>query len=163
MKHLATGLLTGSAGAFLWLAASAPQVDGLRIPEHMAYVASDPRDANDAYYMMLLAKINAAYQPAPFTTPSGCGNEFAVGASRIGGAKLKNAPLISCGLAGTVAEWEKDVLQTAALEHLGKRVRRVQHLGTQKCWKIRGGGWCCCIGLAQQCAGFSCEEVCLII
>lgn len=138
LRHLAAALLIVSAGAFLWQAASTPRVDGLSIPEHVAYIASDLRGANDAYCMMRLEKLDAAYTPAPFTTPSVCGNEFAVRASRIGGAKLKNAPLMSCSLAETVAEWEQDVSQPAALEHLGKRVRRIQHLGTHNCRKIRG-------------------------
>jgi hypothetical protein len=140
LKHLAMAVLMVSAGAFLWQVASTPRVDGLSIPEHVAYVVSDLRGANEAYCIMRLEKLDADYKPAPFMTLDGCGNEFAVRASRIGGSKLKNAPLMSCSLAEAVAEWEKDVLQPAALEHLGKRVRRIQHLGTYNCRKIRGSG-----------------------
>ena len=137
LKQLAIALLIVSAGAFLWQAASTPRVGGLSIPEHVAYVASDLRGANDVYCMMRLEKLDADYKPAPFMTLDGCGNEFAVRASRIGGSKLKNAPLMSCSLAEVVAEWEKEVLQPAALEHLGKGVRRIQHLGTYNCRKVR--------------------------
>ena len=138
LKQLAIALLIASAGAFLWQAASTPRVGGLSIPEHVAYVASDLRGANDVYCMMRLEKLDADYKPAPFMTLDGCGNEFAVRASRIGGSKLKNAPLMSCSLAEVVAEWEKEVLQPAALEHLVKGVRRIQHLGTYNCRKVRG-------------------------
>jgi hypothetical protein len=138
LKHLTVALIFVAIAAFLWFAVTTPRVDGLSIPEHAAYVASDIRGANDAYCMMRLEKLDAAYTPASFTTPEGCGNEFAVRASRIGGSALKNAPVMSCRLAETLEAWERDVLQPAALEHLGKRVRRIQHLGTYNCRKIRG-------------------------
>lgn len=58
------------------------------MPEHVAYVVSDLRGANDAYCMMKLEKLDADNKPAPFMTLDGCDNKFAVRASRIGGTKL---------------------------------------------------------------------------
>lgn len=98
--------------------------------EHLAYVASALRSGNDDYCMMRLEKLDVVYTPSPITTPTGCGNEFAVRASSIGGAKLKNAPVMSCSLAETIAKWEEEELQPVAIEHLGKRVHWIQHLGT---------------------------------
>ena len=98
--------------------------------EHLAYVASALRSGNDDYCMMRLEKLDVVYTPSPITTPTGCGNEFAVRASSIGGAKLKNASVMSCSLAETIAKWEEEELQPVAIEHLGKRVHWIQHLGT---------------------------------
>ena len=51
-----------------------PRAKGLSIPERMAYIANDLRGADDGYCMLGLEKIDVDYRPAPFMTPSGCGN-----------------------------------------------------------------------------------------
>lgn len=138
MKQFAIGLLLVAIGSITWLAMTTPRVDGLSLREHMAYVVSGLRGANDRYCMMRLNKVEAAYEPASLVTDAGCGSTFAVRASKIGQAKLKSAPFMSCRLAETLAEWENEVLQPAARAHFGKPIQRIQHIGTYNCRRIRG-------------------------
>lgn len=57
-----------------------------------------------------------------------------------------SAPLdvASCALAATLYVWEREVLQPAALEHLGSEVEEVLHYGTFSCRRVNGaqsGNW----------------------
>ncbi len=74
---------------------------------------------------------------ADFETTEGCGVAAGVRMSRAGAARLADAPLLTCGMARAMAAFEQDVLQPAAVEHLGARVARVRHLGSYNCRPVR--------------------------
>ena len=64
------------------------------------------------------------------------------GARRI--AFTPRAPTIACPVAAALAMWEWDVLQPAALRHLGTRVVAIEHLGSYNCRRMYGrtqGAW----------------------
>lgn len=65
-----------------------------------------------------------------------CGSEQAVIYRRGPGAiRYSPSPLVSCGLALALARFE-GLLQNAAEEKLGRRVARVEHVGTYNCRKM---------------------------
>ncbi len=81
------------------------------------------------------------------TGPDGCG--YADGVTLIpGGARtiaLSPAPLgTSCAIAASLAMWEWEVVQPAALRHFGRPVSRIDHYGSYSCRRIAGskaGRW----------------------
>ena len=45
----------------------------------------------------------------------------------------------ACPVAAALALWERDVVQTAAIRHLGRRVTGIDHAGSYSCRRIGGG------------------------
>ena len=76
-----------------------------------------------------------------------CGYDDAVrfapgGARRI--AFIPRAPAVACPVAAALAMWEWDVVQPAALRHLGSRIVEIEHLGSYNCRRMygrTGGAW----------------------
>jgi hypothetical protein len=83
----------------------------------------------------------------PRTGPGSCGYAdgvaFASGGSRA--ITLSPAPLgTSCAIAASLAMWEWEVVQPAALRHFGRPIARIDHFGSYSCRRIYGratGGW----------------------
>ena len=48
------------------------------------------------------------------------------------------APVTSCPVAAGLALWERDVVQPAALKHLGRRVAAIDHAGSYSCRRLYG-------------------------
>ncbi|MBO9714514.1 extensin family protein [Sphingomonas sp.] len=90
----------------------------------------------------LLRVIDAGFAPVAAIRPAehcgyADGGRLALGGtSRAGFAP--NAPILACPLAAAVAVWERDVVQRAALAHLGRRVARIEHLGSYNCRRLYG-------------------------
>lgn len=83
----------------------------------------------------------------PRGRPLGCGYADGV-ALREGGARtiaFAPAPLAaSCAIAASLAVWEWEVVQPAALRRFGRPVARIDHLGSYSCRRIYGrssGPW----------------------
>jgi hypothetical protein len=83
----------------------------------------------------------------PRTGPGGCGYADGV-AFTSGGARaiaFSPAPLgTSCAIAASLALWEWEVVQPAALLRFGRPVVRIDHLGSYSCRRLYGraaGGW----------------------
>ncbi|RPE81938.1 extensin family protein [Vulcaniibacterium tengchongense] len=70
-------------------------------------------------------------------TGPGCGFENAVRIARTSVAVGEPFPL-SCRAALSLAMWERHVLQRAAAEHLGARVRAIEHFGSYACRNLYG-------------------------
>jgi hypothetical protein len=92
------------------------------------------------------AGIRFTFLPARRAGPQ-CGYDGAV-RFRAGGALTMNwrpADLgTSCPVAAALALWEWHVVQPAALEHLGTKVKAVDHFGSYSCRRLygrAGGGW----------------------
>ena len=96
----------------------------------------------------LLAAAGARFTPLPPRAgPNGCGYRDGV-ALRDGGARAiayAPAPLeTSCAVAASLAMWEWDVVQPAAIRHFGRPVARIDHYGSYSCRRIYGrssGRW----------------------
>jgi hypothetical protein len=86
----------------------------------------------------LLAAQGAEFSPASLPLRRSragreCGTPQAVAYRGVkGGARYSPTPVLSCGMALSLARFEPK-LQSAATEHLGGRVVRVRHLGTYNC------------------------------
>lgn len=83
----------------------------------------------------------------PRRGPGGCGYADGV-AFTAGGARtiaLSPAPLgTSCAVAASLAMWEWEVVQPAALRRFGRPVTRIDHYGSYSCRRLYGratGGW----------------------
>jgi hypothetical protein len=71
-------------------------------------------------------------------TGAGCGFENA-GYLRSAHLALRpDAPLLSCPMAAASELWLREVVQPAALAHLGARVTSLQHFGTYSCRNVAG-------------------------
>ncbi|WP_423828198.1 extensin family protein [Sphingomonas oleivorans] len=76
-----------------------------------------------------------------------CGHSDAVRFTAGGSRRIAYAPRppgTSCAVAAALAMWEWNVVQPAALRHLGRTVTRIEHLGSYNCRRIYGrenGNW----------------------
>lgn len=85
-----------------------------------------------------LAQADMALAPvADQRTGDGCGFANAVRIERSSVA-VGEPFALSCRAALSLAMWERHVLQQAALEHLGARVQRIEHLGSYACRNLYG-------------------------
>jgi hypothetical protein len=71
-------------------------------------------------------------------------------------AGLSRPAVMSCALASRLDEFEREVLQPLAKEELGKRVVRIDQMGSFSCRGIRGGSRLSqhALGLAIDIGGF---------
>jgi hypothetical protein len=94
--------------------------------------------AQPAACQALLATSGFRYTPLPDRdTGAGCGFRNAVRIERMGidvGAPFS----VACPTAVALAMWESQVLQPAAREMLGSRVRRLEHFGSYACRGVYG-------------------------
>jgi hypothetical protein len=83
----------------------------------------------------------------PRTSDRQCGYRDAVRLSTAGSATIAYRPAnlgTSCSVAASLAMWEWDVVQPAALGHFGSKVAVIDHYGSYNCRRIYGraeGGW----------------------
>ena len=96
----------------------------------------------------LLTRAGVAYRALPaLTAGASCGYDDGVGWSRGGAREARYAPAapaLSCPLAATLAVWEWDVVQPAAVRAFGTTVVRIDHFGSYACRRIYGratGDW----------------------
>lgn len=74
---------------------------------------------------------------APAATREGCGYSEGVKISAVPSA-LNQPVVISCPTALALARFDLDVLQPAAMQHFGKRVAKIHHVGGYTCRGIAG-------------------------
>jgi hypothetical protein len=84
-----------------------------------------------------LARLSAhdiSYRPADIGDPGDphCAVDTAVKISRIHAA-LNQPATMSCALADRLDEFEREVVQPLALDELGSRATRIDHLGSYSC------------------------------
>ncbi|HEV2336824.1 MAG TPA: extensin family protein [Stellaceae bacterium] len=86
---------------------------------------------------------------------SRCQVDTAVRVSRVD-AGLNHPALMSCGLASRLDDFAREVMEPLAREELGRRVVRINHLGSYSCRGINGGSHLSqhALGRAIDIAGF---------
>ena len=96
----------------------------------------------------LLARAGVAYRALPVRAAgASCGYDDGVAWARDGAREARYAPAapaLSCPLAATLAVWEWDVVQPAAVRAFGTTVARIDHFGSYACRRIYGratGDW----------------------
>ncbi len=93
----------------------------------------------------LLDALGSPPRIAPPRRPAdaACGYDRAIELRAGGGDALRYAPsgvTTACPVAAALALWERDVIQPAALRHLGERIVRVDHYGSYSCRRLYGRG-----------------------
>ena len=73
----------------------------------------------------------------PMTTPNGCGFTEGVKITAVP-SPLNQPVVISCPTALAMTRFDLDVLQPAAMQHFGKRVAKIHHVGGYTCRGIAG-------------------------
>jgi hypothetical protein len=94
-----------------------------------------------------LADAAISVRAVPAVSAGACGYDDGVrwsagGVRGIGYAPA--APVLACPLAASLAVWEREVVQPAALQIMGSRVRSIDHFGSYACRRLYGrssGGW----------------------
>jgi hypothetical protein len=96
----------------------------------------------------LLERAGVRFVALPPRNPGGqCGYENAVQFRTGGALQIAFAPRdvgTSCPVAAALALWEWHVVQPAALEHFGRKVAAIGHLGSYSCRRMYGrseGAW----------------------
>jgi hypothetical protein len=91
---------------------------------------------------MLLADVGIRFAALPVRAEGPhCGYDDAVRLLPGGAAAIDlrpAAPAASCRLAASLALWEREVVQPAALARFGHRVAAIDHFGTYNCRRIAG-------------------------
>jgi hypothetical protein len=107
-----------------------------------------------------LARLDAqevTYRPLESVpaSSSSCRVDTAVRISRVE-AGLNQPAVMSCALASRLDDFEHDVVQPLAREELGRRVIRINHMGSFSCRGVNGGSRLSmhALGLAIDIAGF---------
>src|SRR5439155_23706985 len=97
------------------------------------------------------------YRPLDSVSPPGsrCQVDTAVRVSRVD-AGLNQPAVMSCALASRLDEFEREVVQPLAASELGRRVVRINHLGSFSCRAINGSSHLSqhALGQAIDIAGF---------
>lgn len=96
-----------------------------------------------------LAAHEVAYRPVDWVKApdARCRVDTAVRVRRVEAA-LNHPAVMSCALASRLDEFEREVVQPLALDELGRRVVRLNHLGSYSCRGTNGSG-----GLSQHALG----------
>lgn len=96
----------------------------------------------------LLADAGVRATPLPPRTgPNGCGYADGVTLDDGGAREIAYAPrplATACTVAASLAVWEWEVVQPAAIRHFGRPVARIDHFGSYSCRRIYGradGRW----------------------
>jgi hypothetical protein len=121
-----------------WTALDLAQPIGLFTGRKLAALADDaPR------CRALLDRAGITYAWLPPRGRAQCGYSHAVRLNTDGALGIGWQPAdlgISCPVAAALAVWEWEVVQPAALAHLGSRVTRIEHYGSYSCRRIYGRG-----------------------
>ena len=77
----------------------------------------------------------------PVTAPSPCGyvDGMRLVRSSTDIAWRPSGLVTACPVAAALALWERDIVQPAAIRHLGRRVTGIDHAGSYSCRRIGGG------------------------
>ncbi len=95
----------------------------------------------------LLARAGVRFTALPPRSAGACSHQDAVRIERGGALQTgwrPDSPGMSCPVAAALALWEWHVVQPAALEHFGRPVEAIDHLGTYSCRRLYGrdeGPW----------------------
>jgi hypothetical protein len=103
----------------------------------LAALGEDPRRCR-----ALLAQAGADDRPVPpVRAAPPCGYADGVRLVRLAGAvAYRPAGLVTaCPVAAALAIWERDIVQPAAIRHLGQAVTGIDHAGSYACRRIGGG------------------------
>ena len=104
-----------------------------------------------------LTSQEVSYRPIDSVNPSDsrCQVDTAVRVSRVQ-AGLNHPAVMSCALASRLDDFEREVVQPLAAAELGRRVVRINHLGSFSCRAMRTGGRISehAVGRAIDVAGF---------
>ena len=104
-----------------------------------------------------LTSQEVSYRPIDSVNPSDsrCQVDTAVRVSRVQ-AGLNHPAVMSCALASRLDDFEREVVQPLAAAELGRRVVRINHLGSFSCRAMRGGSRLSehALGRAIDVAGF---------
>ena len=85
-----------------------------------------------------LERENVSFTPLPDRAfESGCSAIGTVQLLEIG-TSVTNLGSMTCPLAREFARWSREAVQTAALQHLGSRVARIDSFGTYSCRPVNG-------------------------
>jgi hypothetical protein len=141
MRH--PGVLAALAGAVMLLAGCG----GTHGPSTLSGRACLARLTTQEVVYRPLASVNAS--------SSQCHVDTAVRVSRVE-AGLNHPAVMSCALASRLDDFEREVVQPLAAAELGRRVVRINHLGSFSCRAINGGNRLSqhALGLAIDVAGF---------
>ena len=111
-----------------------------------------------------LARLTAQeviYRPLDWTDPpdARCQVDTAVRVSRVAAA-LNRPAIMSCALASRLDDFEREVVQPLATAELGRRVVRINHLGSYSCRAIRSSSRLSehALGRAIDIAGFGLSD-----
>src|SRR5579863_6298047 len=101
---------------------------------------SGPSGLSGRACLARLSEQEVVYRPveAPRVSDSRCEVDTAVRVSRVD-ARLNHPALMSCGLASRLDDFAREVVGPLAREELGRRVVRINHLGSYSCRGINGG------------------------
>lgn len=95
----------------------------------------------------LLGQAGIRHMALPPLRASRCGYDDAVRFRQGGAIGIAYRPAdlgIACPVAAALGMWEWNVVQPAALAHLGQKVERIEHLGSYSCRRLYGrpeGDW----------------------
>ncbi|TVV72107.1 extensin family protein [Sphingomonas solaris] len=126
-----------------WTALDLGQPVGLFTARKLAMLADD---APRCRMLLADAGVRATRLP-PRIGPGGCGyaDGVTLGPGGTRGIAFAPAPLgTSCAIAASLAVWEWEVVQPAALAWFGRPVTRIDHFGSYSCRRIYGrasGRW----------------------
>lgn len=107
---------------------------GLFTDDKIAALARHPDTCREA-----LARAGVAFSPIKDRTEGEfCALKDAVALTRTS-VPYSGPVRVSCPMAAAIALWEREVLQPAAEEVLGRKVARVEHVGAYACRRVYGG------------------------
>jgi hypothetical protein len=123
-----------------WTALDLRQPVGMFTGRKLAGLGRDPARCRG-----LLAQAGVAFTLLPPRHDTAeCGYDDAL---LLGGRPSGTGPIdagLSCPMAAGMIVWEREVVQTAAQRHFGRRVARIEHLGSYNCRRMYGratGRW----------------------
>ena len=118
---------------------------------------SGPVGLTGRAYLARLTSQEVSYRPIDSVNPSDsrCQVDTAVRVSRVQ-AGLNHPAVMSCALASRLDDFEREVVQPLAASELGRKVVRINHLGSFSCRAMRSGGRLSehAVGRAIDVAGF---------
>lgn len=139
MRVLAVLIAAGLVLAGLWwLGRTGRLPDPLSLPDVAGIIARDPgwhREPQECFRRLGETGMQVR-RIGDFATGSGCSVRDAVRVER-SGVGFTGPFIATCRFAVAFADFERTVLQPAALRLFGRRVVRIEHLGSYNCRPIR--------------------------
>lgn len=130
----ASAWITAHPQHFPWTRLDLDQPIGRFTGPKLAALGDDPRRCR-----ALLVDGGIGDRPAPaVSAPALCGYSDGVRLVRTI-AWRPSGVITACPVAAALAIWERDIVQPAAIRHLGRRVTGIDHAGSYSCRRIGGG------------------------